>query len=132
MKKKNGSNLAIWGYRNVWHRFNLSASSLAIPITAKSMNEMHRTFLCCFGCQREAEFPSPEYDGPFSVLSQRFHTTQLFELQTCLGKSYFTNHWNPAIKNADGIILIKEMNLDEFLRYAEDLRSRIEIHKQIN
>eukprot|EP00494_Astrolonche_serrata_P021793 UN22042 len=72
----------------------------------------------------KAEFPSPEYDGPFSVLSQRFHTNQLREYKTLLGESFFRNHRHPAIRNADGIILIKEMTTDEFLTHASDLRSK--------
>ena len=121
----------IWGYRNVWHRFQICDSSLAVPISAKSMTEMHKIFLASFGCQKQAEFPSPEYDGPFSVLSQRFHIEQQKELKILLGSEYFDNHWNKQIKNADGFILIKEMEVDQFLQHADDLRSKIEIHKQL-
>ena len=60
----------IWGYRNVWHRFPLASTNIAVPVSASAMTEMHRTFIASFGCQKKAEFPSPEYDGPFSVLSQ--------------------------------------------------------------
>lgn len=81
--------------------------------------------------KKKAEFPSPEYDGPFSVLSQRFHVQQLKELHVLLGKEYFLQHLHDDIKNADGIILLKEMKVDQFLKHAEDLRSRIEIHKQL-
>lgn len=95
------------------------------------MNEMHRTFLASFGCQKKAEFPSPEYDGPFSVLSQRFHTQQLRELKIMLGEQFFLQHHNPHVRNADGIILLKEMDVNEFLSHAADLRSKIEIHKQL-
>ncbi|ETO29930.1 glucosamine-6-phosphate deaminase [Reticulomyxa filosa] len=118
----------VWGYRNVWHRFHLSRANLAIPVTNFQMDEMHRTFLSCFGCQKKAEFPSPEYDGPFSVLGRRFRVEQLNELKTLLGESYFKDHWHPQIRQADGFVLIKEMTVDEFLKNAEDLRSKIELH----
>merc|ERR1712228_256082 len=133
MGKSEKANLKpkIWGYRNVWHRFQICDSSIAIPISAKSMTKMHKVFLASFGCQKEAEFPSPEYDGPFSVLSQRFHIQQQKELRILLGAKYFDNHWNQQIKNADGFILIKEMDVDAFLSHADDLRSKIEIHKQL-
>jgi len=121
----------IWGYRNVWHRFQICDSSIAIPVSAKAMDEMHKTFLASFGCQKRAEFPSPEYDGPFSILSQRFHIQQQKELKILLGDKYFDNHWNRQIRNADGFILLKEMEVDEFLEHADDLRSKIEIHKQL-
>lgn len=126
-EKKLGINPRVWGYRNVWHRFRFSATNLIIPISVASMNEMHRTFLASFACQKKAEFPSPEYDGPFSILSQRFHTKQLLELKTMLGHDFFCNHFHPDVQNADGIILLKEMNLESFLKSCEDLRSKIEL-----
>eukprot|EP00486_Rosalina_sp_Unknown_P011604 CAMPEP_0201593132 /NCGR_PEP_ID=MMETSP0190_2-20130828/190838_1 /ASSEMBLY_ACC=CAM_ASM_000263 /TAXON_ID=37353 /ORGANISM="Rosalina sp." /LENGTH=1028 /DNA_ID=CAMNT_0048052225 /DNA_START=108 /DNA_END=3194 /DNA_ORIENTATION=- len=133
MAKTEKANLKpkIWGYRNVWHRFQICDSSIAIPVSAKSMTEMHKVFLASFGCQKQAEFPSPEYDGPFSVLSQRFHIQQQKELKILLGAEYFDTHWNKKIKNADGFILLKEMEVDQFLEHADDLRSKIEIHKQL-
>lgn len=121
----------IWGYRNVWHRFQICDASIAVPVSAKAMNVMHKIFLASFGCQKQAEFPSPEYDGPFSVLSQRFHTQQQKELKILLGEEYFEKHWNRQIRNADGFIFLKEMDVDEFLEHADDLRSKIEIHKQL-
>lgn len=123
------SRLKVWGYRNVWYRFQLAHANIAIPVTASAMNEMHRTFIDCFGCQKKAEFPSPEYDGPFSVLSQKFHLDILREFKTLLGAKYFMQ--NPRLQQADGIILIKELRLDEFLKYAMDLNNKIELHKQL-
>jgi len=119
----------IWGYRNVWYRFKVAAANVAIPVRAAAMDEMHKTFLASFGCQKKAEFPSPAYDGPFSVLSQRFHIQQLREFKTLLGKDFFRNHHNKEMRMADGIILLKEMDVTEFLSHAADLRSKIEIHK---
>ena len=110
------------------------------------MDEMHKTFLASFGCQKKAEFPSPAYDGPFSVLSQviknqhpsffqqnflllfkRFHIQQLREFKILLGKDFFRNHHNKEMRMADGIILLKEMDVNEFLTHAADLRSKIEV-----
>jgi len=119
----------IWGYRNVWYRFKVAAANVAIPVRAAAMDEMHKTFLASFGCQKKAEFPSPAYDGPFSVLSQRFHIQQLREFKILLGKDFFRNHHNKEMRMADGIILLKEMDVNEFLSHAADLRSKIEIHK---
>lgn len=122
----------IWGYRNVWHRFSFATANIAIPISVGSMNEMHRTFLASFSCQRKAEFPSPEYDGPFSILSQRYHRKQLLELKTMLGEDFFTKHYHPDVKNADGIILIREMDSSSFLKSCEDLQSKIELGNLLN
>jgi len=121
----------IWGYRNVWYRFHVCRANIAIPVTMQQMNEMHRTFLTCFGCQKKAEFPSPDYDGPFSVLGERFRVEQWKELKVLLGENFFTDHWHPQIRQADGVILIKEMSVEEFLKHAADLRSKIELHKQL-
>lgn len=122
----------IWGYRNVWHRFCFTTANIAIPISVASMNEMHRTFLASFSCQKNAEFPSPEYDGPFSILSQKYHRKQLLELKTMLGEEFFTKHFHPDIKNADGIILLKEMKTFNFLKSCEDLQSKIELGNLLN
>ena len=48
-ERKEAFNPKIWGYRNVWHRFHFSQASLAIPVTAKALTEMHKTFMCSFG-----------------------------------------------------------------------------------
>jgi len=133
LEKKDVSNIApklkIWGYRNVWYRFQLAHANIAIPVTVSAMNEMHMTFIDCFGCQKKAEFPSPEYDGPFSVLSQRFHLDILREYKTLLGEKYFIQ--NPRLRQADGIILLKELHLHEFLSYAMDLNNKIALHKHL-
>jgi len=126
-EKKLSISPKIWGYRNVWHRFCFASANIAIPISVSSMNEMHRTFLASFSCQKKAEFPSPDYDGPFSILSQKYHRKQLIELRTMLGEDFFIKHPHPNVKNADGIILIKEMNLSSFLKSCEDLQSKIEL-----
>jgi len=131
-EKKLSISAKIWGYRNVWHRFCFAATNIAIPISVSSMNEMHRTFLASFSCQRKAEFPSPEYDGPFSILSQKYHRKQLIELKTMLGKDFFMKHLHPNVKNADGIILLKEMDLSSFLKSCEDLQSKIELGNLLN
>ena len=38
-----------------------------------------------------------------------------------LGENYFNYNWNNQIKTADGFILLKEMEVDEFLEHADDL-----------
>jgi hypothetical protein len=84
---------------------------------------------------------------------------QLRELKTILGQAFFIQHPNQEIRTADGIILLKQMEVktflvffycvfgkmlfcwkhffsflfevEEFLSHAADLRSKIEIHQQL-
>merc|ERR1719192_1101380 len=39
-------------------------------------------------------------------------------LKLCLGKIFFRNHHNKEMRMADGIILLKEMDVNEFLSHA--------------
>ena len=114
-KKLGSNNCKIWGYRNayVWGRFEF-----AIPITAKTMIEMHSVFLVSFGCQRQAQYPSREYNGPFHTIESKY----------VLWNDYFDSQWNEQILMANGVILLKELTVAEFLKHEHDLRSKVEIH----
>ena len=52
------SGLRIWGYRNVWYRFDMDEADLIVPVTLNSMAIMHSTFMNCYLSQKEASFPS--------------------------------------------------------------------------
>ncbi|MCK5342296.1 MAG: glucosamine-6-phosphate deaminase, partial [Candidatus Heimdallarchaeota archaeon] len=83
------SKIEIWGYRNVWFRFHPSEATAFIPVTLNTFAIMQNAFMKCFGSQAEASFPSPEYDGPFSLLAQKVQVEQYQMLNILLGQSFF-------------------------------------------
>jgi len=88
---------------------------------------MNRTFLTCYGTQATASFPSPDFDGPFSNLSEKIQTDQLEQLRTILGDNFINTHSNEKVRNAAGFIFLKEMTIEEFLQQCEDLRKITEL-----
>ena len=85
-------NPMIWGYRNVWFVFAPWEATLMIPCSSKDLQLMHDTFMACFTTQKEASFPSPHYDGPFSAWSRHLQIEQKQQLVELLGEDYFNNH----------------------------------------
>ena len=74
----------------------------------------------------KAEFPSPEFDGPFSELAESIWVKQLKDIQLVLGKNFFYENENALIRATHGLIFLKEMNVKEFLDIASDMRRRSE------
>ncbi len=116
----------VWGYRNVWFEFTPSDATLMIPASIEDLNLMHETFMNCFTTQKKASFPSPFYDGPFSLWSKQIQIKQKNILQTLLGDEYFLNHENPRVRQSSGFIFIKAMHAREFLNEVEHLKSKFE------
>lgn len=121
-KNKINKNIKIWGYRNVWHRYQIQEANIFIPVSKKMQQENKQAFIDCFGTQKLASFPSPFYEGNFGGLIVDNQKLQLQELKTILGKDYFSNNSISAIRNAEGFIFLKEMQLDELLNNVADLR----------
>ena len=125
-KEADLSNLRIWGYRNVWYRFNLSESDIIVPVTLNSMSILNSTFMNCYLSQKEASFPSYQYDGPFCYLSQKIWVEQHKELQLLLGRDYWYRNKNPHLRSVHGAVYLKEMNVSEFLLEARRLEESTE------
>lgn len=122
-------NLQILGYRNVWFRYNVSEANVFIPVSEQSLTALKSVFNACFPTQKMASFPSPFFDGDFPSLMQLIQREQFAELKLLLGADYFTKNSVPEIRNASGFIFINQMNLNEFLRRAEDLQSAIDLEE---
>lgn len=116
----------IWGYRNVWYRFEPYDSTMMVPVSEEQLATQHSIFMHCFSTQKDAPFPSHFHDGPFSELSVMIQKEQLAIMRTLLGNDYFDTHENESIRNAAGICFIKKMDTDAFLAQAEQLRSSVE------
>ncbi len=125
-REKDLSNLRIIGYRNVWYRFQPEDAGVFTPVSLNSMAVLDRSFRDCYISQVNASFPSYEYDGPFSDLSQRIWVEQFRQVQLILGKDFFYQHERPKIRATHGMIYYKEMLLDEFLSHARMLEESME------
>ncbi len=120
------SKLRIWGYRNVWYRFDIEEADLIVPVTLNSMAIMHSTFMNCYLSQKDASFPSYEYDGPFSKLSQKIWVEQHRDLQLILGRDYWYRNPNPHLRAVHGAVYLREMNVENFLSLSRRLEESIE------
>jgi glucosamine-6-phosphate deaminase len=120
------SQLRIWGYRNVWYRFDVHEADIIVPVTLNSMAIMRSTFNNCYLSQKEASFPSYEFDGPFCDLSQDIWVKQHKDLQLLLGRDYWYQNKNPHLRAVHGVVNLKEMGADEFLSVARKLEKQME------
>lgn len=125
-KEKDLSNLRIYGYRNVWFKFHPSEANMYVPVSLNALAVLDKSFAASYLTQVKAEFPSPNYDGPFSDISKKTWIKQLKDIQLILGKDYFYENPRPLIRSTHGLIFIKDMNVDEFIAISEDMRRRSE------
>ena len=115
------SDLEVLGYRNVWYRFHPSEANLYVPVSLNMFATLQSAFLNAFVSQKDASFPSYEYDGPFSTLTQQIQVQQYQMLKTCLGRQFFNEHESPLIRATRGFVFLHKMTLQEF--YSHALRS---------
>ncbi len=121
-KESGNSHIKVWGYRNVWYRFDPSEADLIIPVSLNSISLLHTAFMNCFGSQRAASFPGYDHDGPFSELAQKIQVDQYLMIKTCLANEYFLKNSHPRLRAARGMIFLKEMNLGEFYMKVRELK----------
>ncbi|TVQ93875.1 MAG: glucosamine-6-phosphate isomerase [Bacteroidetes bacterium] len=120
------SELRIWGYRNVWYRFNPAEANIIFPVSLNAMAEMNDSFTNCYVSQVDASFPSYELNGKFSSLAQKIWVEQLKDVQLLLGKNYFYLNEDPRIRGCHGLLYLKEMTVEEFLSHARELKESME------
>lgn len=125
-KEKDLSGLRIWGYRNVWYRFNPAEANVIYPVSLDAMAAMNASFSACYVSQVDASFPSYEHNGKFSELAQKIWVEQLNDLQILLGKNYFYQNEHPNIRASHGMLFLKEMTVEEFLLNARALKKSME------
>jgi glucosamine-6-phosphate deaminase len=125
-QKSKRTDIRIWGYRNVWYRFDPSEANVFVPVSLNMFSVMHQSFLNAFLSQKEASFPSYECDGPFSQLAQQIQVEQYQKLKTCLGREWFYQHKSPLIRATRGFVFLKEMEPEEFYHSCRKLRKSVE------
>lgn len=118
--------LKVWGYRNVWFKFQPTDANIFVPISLNSMAIMRETFKYCFQSQVDAPFPSYEHNGPFSELAQAIQVRQHWDMKKVMGRDFWYEHPHPRVRAAKGLVYIKEMELDEFYTRARALQKATE------
>ena len=118
--------MKIWGYRNVWYRFHPSEANVFVPVSLNMFAVMGNSFLNTFNSQKEASFPSHEYDGPFNELAQKIQIEQYQKLKTILGRDWFYNHPSPLIRATRGFVFLKEMTPTELFEHSRTLKQSTE------
>jgi glucosamine-6-phosphate deaminase len=115
-------NIRIWGYRNIWYRFHPSEANVFIPVSLNMFALQDNAFKNSYLSQKDASFPSYEYDGPFSELARKIQVEQYQMLKTCLGRAFFYEHRSALIRAARGFVFLKEMDFDEFELHSRALK----------
>ena len=90
------------------------------------MSILNSTFMNCYLSQKEASFPSYQYDGPFCYLSQKIWVEQHKELQLLLGRDYWYQNKSPHLRAVHGAVYLKEMSVNQFLKEARRLEDSVE------
>jgi len=119
--------LRVWGYRNVWSRYNIEDVNTIIPVSLNSFAVLKNMFDTCYLSQRSADFPSYEYDGPFSELAQKVWVDQHSDLCKIVGEDYFYGSDRLMLKRTYGAIYLKDMSYDEFREYMIPVKKLLEV-----
>ena len=125
-EKHPAAKLKVWGYRNVWFKFQPTDANIFVPVSLNSMAIMRETFKYCFQSQVDAPFPSYEYNGPFSELAQAIQVRQHWDMKKVMGRNFWYEHPHPRVRAAKGLVYIKEMELEEFYTRARELQKATE------
>jgi glucosamine-6-phosphate deaminase len=126
LQRSGKKDMIVWGYRNVWFRFDPSEANVFVPVTMAMFATAHDAFMNTFTSQRNASFPSYEHDGPFSELAQRIQVEQYGKIKTCLGREWFHNSTSGVIRAARGFVFLKEMTPEEFFESCRELKKSVE------
>jgi glucosamine-6-phosphate deaminase len=118
--------ITVLGYRNVWYRFHPAEADLIVPVSMGMLALQESAFLNTFTSQREASFPSPLHDGPFSELAQKIQVEQYRAVKTCLGDDYFYQHPSALLRATRGFVFLKRMTPAELYSHARELKRTTE------
>ena len=113
------SKLRIFGYRNVWSTFHPAEANVYVPVSLNAFAVFEKAFKDSYLTQVKAEFPNPDFDGPFSELAETIWVKNYKDVQFILGKDFFYENAHPLIRATHGLIFLKEMTAKEFVALAE-------------
>jgi glucosamine-6-phosphate deaminase len=115
------SHLRIFGYRNVWSTFHPAEANVYVPVSLNAFAVFEKAFKDSYLTQVKAEFPNPDFDGPFSELAESIWVKQYKDIQLILGKDFFYENAHPLIRATHGLIFLKEMTAEGFVALAEEM-----------
>ena len=122
--------LKIIGYRNVWSTFHPAEANMYVPVSLNALAVFEKAFKDSYLTQVKAEFPNPDFDGPFSELAESIWVKQYKDVQLILGKNFFYESTHPLIRATHGLLFLKQMNVGEFLGLAMDMKNKMGELKQ--
>jgi glucosamine-6-phosphate deaminase len=120
-EETNLMDLKIFGYRNVWSTFHPAEANFYVPVSLNAFAVFEKAFRDSYLTQVKAEFPNPDFDGPFSELAESIWVKQLKDIQLILGKNYFYENAHPLIRATHGLIFLKQMTAEGFVAFAEEM-----------
>ena len=117
--------LKIFGYRNVWSTFHPAEANVYVPVSLNALAVFEKAFKDSYLTQYKAEFPNPDFDGPFSELAEQIWVKNYKDIQFILGKDFFYENSHPLIRATHGLIFLKEMDVKGFLALAEEMSKSV-------
>ena len=123
------SKLRIFGYRNVWSTFHPAEANVYVPVSLNAFAVFEKAFKDSYLTQVKAEFPNPDFDGPFSELAETIWVKNYKDVQFLLGKDFFYESDHPLIRATHGLIFLKEMTAEGFVALAESMKTMMERNK---
>ncbi|MBR5912379.1 MAG: hypothetical protein IKZ55_10375 [Bacteroidales bacterium] len=124
-EETNLMDLRIFGYRNVWSTFHPAEANVYVPVSLNAFAVFEKAFKDSYLTQVKAEFPNPDFDGPFSELAEQIWVKQYKDIQFVLGKNFFYEHKHPLIRATHGLLFLKQMTAAEFVAYAETMKNKM-------
>ena len=121
-KEADLKDLRIIGYRNVWSTFHPAEANVYVPVSLNAFAVFEKAFKDSYLTQVKAEFPNPDFDGPFSELAEQIWVKNYKDVQFILGKDFFYENAHPLIRATHGLIFLKEMNVEGFVALAESMK----------
>lgn len=124
-KETNLMDVRVFGYRNVWSTFHPAEANVYVPVSLNAFAVFEKAFKDSYLTQFKAEFPNPDFDGPFSELAEQIWVKQYKDIQLILGKNFFYEHKHPLIRATHGLLFLKQMTATEFVELAEEMKSNL-------
>lgn len=113
------SKVRILAYRNVWSTFHPAEANMYVPVSLNAFAIIEKAFASSYMTQYKAEFPNPNFDGPFSELAESIWVKQLRDIQLLLGKDFFYQNKSALIRATHGMLFLNDLSVNEFLQVVE-------------
>lgn len=113
------SHVRILAYRNVWSTFHPSEANMYVPVSLNAFAVLENAFASSYMTQYNAEFPNPNFDGPFSELAESIWVKQLRDVQFLLGKDFFYQNKSALIRATHGMLFINDYSVGDFLNVVK-------------